>query len=101
MLSTGRIQEGRALLLRAAATLSEGMLANTADAGGLEYNTADGTLWFVHAVGRHVGRTGDESWPPSWRDLGGVLAQHVAGTRFGIRCDRRWPAHAGRRRAGR
>ena len=37
-----------------AGTLSEGMLANTADTGALEYNTADGTLWFVHAVGRHV-----------------------------------------------
>ena len=27
--------------------------------GGLEYNTADGTLWFLHAVGRHVAVTGD------------------------------------------
>ena len=58
-LCAGRHEEGRDLLLRSAATLSEGMLANTADAGGLEYNTADGTLWFIHAVGRHVAVTGD------------------------------------------
>ena len=57
-LETGR-EEGRALLLRNAATLSEGMLANTADTGTLEYNTVDGTLWFLHAVARHVERTGD------------------------------------------
>ena len=56
-LSTNRWDEGREALRRAAATVSEGMLANTADTGTLEYNTADGTLWFVHAVGRHVAVT--------------------------------------------
>ena len=40
--------------------VSEGMLANTADTGTLEYNTVDGTLWFVHALGRHVAVTGDD-----------------------------------------
>ena len=66
-LSTGRADEGRAVLRRAAATVSEGMLANTADTGTLEYNTADGTLWFLHALGRHVAVTGDD-------DLGAELA---------------------------
>jgi predicted glycogen debranching enzyme len=87
-LSTGRAEEGRAALRRAAATLSEGMLANTADTGTLEFNTVDGTLWFAHALGRHVDVTGDE-------DLGAELApalsdiveRHLAGTRFGIGVD--------------
>lgn len=87
-LETGRSDEGRELLLRAAGTLSEGILANTADTGTLEYNTADGTLWFLHAVDRHVARTGD-------LDLASALATrlveivdaHVAGTRFGIHVD--------------
>jgi predicted glycogen debranching enzyme len=87
-LEPGRTQEGRALLIRNAATLSEGMLANTADTGALEYNTADGTLWFLHAVGRHVERSGD-------LDLGAELApglllvieHHVRGTRYGIGID--------------
>ncbi len=48
------------MLRTSAATVSEGMLANTADTGSLEYNTVDGTLWFVHAVGRHVAVTGDD-----------------------------------------
>jgi predicted glycogen debranching enzyme len=64
------------------------MLANTADAGGTEFNTVDGTLWFLHAVGRHVERTGDV-------DLGiallptlhSIIDHHIAGTRFGIRVD--------------
>ena len=49
-LSTNRHDEGRELLERMAATLSEGMLANTADAGGLEYNTVDAAPWFLHAA---------------------------------------------------
>jgi len=87
-LSTGRAEEGRGALRRAAATLSDGMLANTADTGTLEYNTSDGTLWFAHAVGRHVAVTGDD-------DLGAELApaleeivtRHLGGTRFGIGAD--------------
>jgi predicted glycogen debranching enzyme len=89
-LETMRWDEGRRLLERAAGTLSEGMLANTADVGGApEYNTADATLWFLHAVGRHVDVTGDldlaATLVPSLED---VVERHVAGTRFGIGVDR-------------
>jgi predicted glycogen debranching enzyme len=87
-LSTGRTEEGRALLVRAAATLSEGMLANTADAGGTEYNTVDGTLWFLHAVDRHVAVTGDLDLARELADgLRSIVEHHVAGTRFGIHVD--------------
>ena len=87
-LSTGRAEEGRNALRRAAATLSEGMLANTADTGTLEYNTADGTLWFVHALGRHVAVTGDEDLGASSRPaLEAIVDRHLAGTRFGIGVD--------------
>ncbi|PZG15288.1 amylo-alpha-1,6-glucosidase [Micromonospora craterilacus] len=87
-LRTGRAHLGRELLRSYAATLSEGMLANTADTGRVEYNTVDGTLWFLHAVSRHVTVTGDT-------DLGDellpalceVVDAHLAGTRFGIAVD--------------
>ncbi len=87
-LATNRHDEGREVLRASAATVSEGMLANTADTGSLEYNTVDGTLWFVHALGRHVSVTGDD-------DLGNELApvleqivqHHVDGTRYGISVD--------------
>jgi predicted glycogen debranching enzyme len=87
-LATGRAAEGRELLVSHAATLSEGMLANTADTGRVEYNTADGTLWFLHAVGRHVATTGDYDLAaellPAVR---GVVDHHLAGTRYGIGAD--------------
>jgi predicted glycogen debranching enzyme len=88
LLETGRVEEGRRLLERNAATLSEGMLANTADTGTLEYNTVDGTLWFLHAVGRHVARTGDLDLAAALApQLTDVIEAHVRGTRYGIAVD--------------
>ncbi|MGK5673207.1 amylo-alpha-1,6-glucosidase [Micromonospora sp. URMC 106] len=87
-LCTNRADEGRELLRAYAATLSEGMLANTADTGRVEYNTVDATLWFLHAVSRHVTVTGDtdlgDELLPALR---GVVDAHLAGTRFGIAVD--------------
>jgi predicted glycogen debranching enzyme len=85
-LATGRLDEGRALLRAYAATLSEGMLANTADTGELRFNSVDGTLWFAYALDRHVAVTGDvdlaAELAPTLRSIAGA---HVAGTRFGIK----------------
>ena len=83
LLETGRAEEGRRLLMRTAATLSEGMLANTADPGTLEYNTADRTLWFMHAIGRHVKHTGALAAELATAMLP-VTHAHVRGTRYGI-----------------
>jgi predicted glycogen debranching enzyme len=88
-LATNRHAEGREVLRTSAATVSEGMLANTADTGSLEYNTVDGTLWFVHAVGRHVDVTGDDELGAELAPVLGQIAEHhVGGTRFGIGVDR-------------
>ncbi|WP_221329881.1 amylo-alpha-1,6-glucosidase [Actinoplanes sp. L3-i22] len=87
-LATGRFSLGRELLLSYAATLSEGMLANTADTGTVEYNTADGTLWFLHAVDRHVTVTGDTDLAAALRPaLVAVIDHHLSGTRYGIKAD--------------
>ncbi|MDN5859296.1 MAG: amylo-alpha-1,6-glucosidase, partial [Pseudonocardia sp.] len=87
-LHTGRAAEGRALLRGYAATVSEGMLANTADTGTTEYNTVDATLWFAHAIGRHVAATGDHDLAAELAPvLDGVVCAHLRGTRYGIRVD--------------
>lgn len=87
-LCTGRFEEGREVLVRAAATVSEGMLANTADVGTLEYNTIDATLWFVHALHRHLAFTGDLALAEQLADtLVTILRAHRDGTRFGIGVD--------------
>lgn len=87
-LGTGRAELGRELLRGQAGTLSQGMLANTADTGSVQHNTVDGTLWFLHAVGRHVAATGDTDLAaellPALRD---VVDWHLRGTRYGIHAD--------------
>jgi predicted glycogen debranching enzyme len=87
-LTTGRAELGRELLRGHAATLSEGMLANTADTGSVEFNTVDGTLWFLHAVGRHVATTGDYDLAAELLPtLQSVVDRHLKGTRYGIAVD--------------
>jgi predicted glycogen debranching enzyme len=88
-LCTGRHSEGARLLRRAAATVSAGMLANTADVGGLpEFNTADATMWFLHAVARHVEVTEDyELVTELFGTLAAIVDHHVAGTRYHIGVD--------------
>jgi predicted glycogen debranching enzyme len=87
-LEPARIEEGRTLLRRSAATLSEGMLARTADTGTLEYNTADGTLWFPHAV---EGTSSAQATSTFVAELAAplidVVDAHVRGTRYGIAVD--------------
>ncbi|MFB9239195.1 amylo-alpha-1,6-glucosidase [Plantactinospora siamensis] len=87
-LTTGRADEGRELLRAYAGTVSEGMLANTADTGRVEYNTVDASLWFLHAVTRHVEATGDADLAAELLPaLRAIVDGHLAGTRFGIRVD--------------
>lgn len=87
-LTTGRAELGRELLTTYAGTISEGMLANTADTGATEYNTSDASLWFLHAVDRHVAATGDDDLAAAVVDgLDAIVAAHLAGTRYGIRVD--------------
>ena len=77
------------MLRTSAATVSEGMLANTADTGSLEYNTVDGTLWFVHARRparrRHRRRRPRRASSP--RCSSRSWTHHLDGTRFGIGVD--------------
>jgi predicted glycogen debranching enzyme len=87
-LATNRADEGEQVLRTSAATVSEGMLANTADTGSLEYNTADGTLWFVDALGRHIDATGNEDLRDELAPVvEGIVQHHLDGTRYGIHVD--------------
>ncbi len=87
-LATGRVTEGRELLRSYATTLSEGMLANTADTGRVEYNTSDATLWFLHAVQRQVTVANDPDLAHELLPaLRAVIDRHLIGTRYGIGVD--------------
>jgi predicted glycogen debranching enzyme len=89
---TTRAYEDAASILRTFAQhVSEGMLPNRFPDGGEapEYNTADATLWFFHAIDCYLRATRDQrllrELTPTLND---ILAWHTRGTRFGISVDR-------------
>ncbi len=90
-LTTGRYEEARAILRTFAASVDRGMLPNRfPDAGEApEYNSVDATLWFFEAVRAYVAHTGDLDFVRTelLDVLGGIVAWHEAGTRYGIRAD--------------
>jgi predicted glycogen debranching enzyme len=89
-MATGRYNDARSILRTFATHVRHGLIPNLFPEGSKEglYHTADGTLWFVQAIGRYFEITNDretlESLLPVVRD---IIAHHLRGTCFGIRVD--------------
>jgi predicted glycogen debranching enzyme len=91
-LCTGRYGEARAILRTFARYIRDGLLPNLFPEGGREalYHTVDATLWYFHALGRYVARTGDATLVAElYPALQDVIDHHLRGTRFGIGVDAR------------
>ena len=89
-LTTGRPELARAILSRFATHLRDGLIPNhfPDGPGEIAYNTADATLWFVHALGRYEARTGDaELAKELLPKLRQIVERHLGGTHFGIGVD--------------
>jgi predicted glycogen debranching enzyme len=91
-LATGRFAEAAAILRTFAAHVSQGMLPNRFPDGNQppEYNTADATLWYFHAIAQYLQYHDD---PQLLAELYPVLRDivdwHLRGTRYGLRVDAR------------
>ena len=98
MLSMRRFAEAREILLRYAEWADGGMIPNRfTDEGAIEYNTADATLWFFHALDSYVRASGDgEIIERLYPRLAEIMDWHFRGTRFGIRADSDGLLFAGR-----
>jgi predicted glycogen debranching enzyme len=89
-LLTGRWAEAGHVLRTFARHLRDGLIPNHFPEGKESgvYNTADATLWFVHATDAYVRATGDRLLlRDRLPDLRHVIEAHVRGTSFGIRVD--------------
>jgi predicted glycogen debranching enzyme len=92
-LTTGRFQEARGLLETFARYLNRGMLPNRFPDSGenladADYNTADATLWYFHALDHYLRLSGDTSLLNQlFPALEESIAWHQRGTRFGIHVD--------------
>lgn len=89
-LATKRYDSAREILLAFAAYLDKGLIPNNfPDLGDApSYNTVDGSLWFVHAVGEYVRHTGDaETLRTLFPRLVEVIKWHIRGTHNHTRVD--------------
>jgi predicted glycogen debranching enzyme len=91
MLTTGRTDVARSILLEFSRHVDHGMLPNRfPDAGEqLEYNTVDATLWFFEAVRAFVQAGGDVTFVQDtlYPVLNNIIVWHRRGTRYGIHVD--------------
>ena len=96
-IATGRLEEGRDILLQWAGTVSEGMLPNRFPDQGEhpEFNSVDASLWYIIAVADYLlaakkqpTLTADCHTKKLSAAVEAILAGYNEGTRFGIRADR-------------
>jgi predicted glycogen debranching enzyme len=89
-LGTGRYREAGSILRTFAHYVRDGLIPNMFPDGTSEglYHTADASLWYFHAVHRHVVTTGNRrtlrAILPRLRE---IVERQMAGTRFGIGVD--------------
>lgn len=89
-LATGRCAEAGYILRNFGSYVRDGLIPNLFPEGQAhgEYNTADATLWFFHALDRYLLATEDSAMLkallPTLLD---IMDHHLAGTRFGIGVD--------------
>jgi predicted glycogen debranching enzyme len=91
LLATGRYDEARATLLAFAAHRRHGLIPNVFDdrTGEAEYNTVDGSLWFIQAACAYSDTTGDHT---AWREhlapaCLDIINHYRRGTDFNIAMD--------------
>ncbi|QOI98980.1 MAG: glycogen debranching enzyme N-terminal domain-containing protein [Phycisphaeraceae bacterium] len=91
LLATRRFDEARAVLLAFATHLKDGLIPNCFDnrTGQPEYNTADASLWFLHAAPQLAAAAAD---PDIIRGdildaCSSIIHAYRAGTHFGIAVD--------------
>src|SRR5262249_51519670 len=95
-LSTGRLDDARAILLEWASAVSAGMLPNRfADGGAPEYNAVDAALWYAVVAGEYLearerahGRVSTAERTTLAHAVDAILVGCADGTRHRIRADR-------------
>ena len=90
LLCTGRHAEAREVLVKFASQIKDGQLPNFIGEGGVPiYNSADASLWFVHAADKYVDASHDtefvsEIFLPAMRK---IVDGYTQGTENGIAVD--------------
>ncbi|UCG57631.1 MAG: glycogen debranching enzyme family protein [Phycisphaerales bacterium] len=91
LLSTGRLEQAKAVLTTFAGAVDEGMIPNRFDdrSEAAHFNSVDASLWFINAAFQYLDATGDtrtftQRLLPTIR---WIIDSYQAGTRYGIVAD--------------
>jgi predicted glycogen debranching enzyme len=90
LLCTGRLKEAKQVLFDYSSQMRNGLIPNRFVESGEEpdYNTVDGTLWFVNAVYKTLLADWDSSFASTMMPkLSQIFQHHMQGTDFGIQVD--------------
>lgn len=89
-LHTGRIKEAQSIVDAFASQMYQGLIPNRFVEAGEQpqYNTVDGTLWFVNAIYKILTTEWDQAFAErSFAAIKEVFRWHMQGTLYGIRVD--------------
>jgi predicted glycogen debranching enzyme len=91
LLVTNRFDDARQVLLNSASYCRRGLIPNIVldRSGEPQYNTVDGTLWYVNSVLQYLKYTGDWTFVQTrlLSTLKSIIEYHEAGTDYGIKLD--------------
>jgi len=89
LLATGRLDDAKKMLRDYASQCKDGLIPNRfVETGNADYNTVDGTLWFVNAIYKTLEREWDAEFADTIAStLSDIFVRHMEGTMFGIRVD--------------
>ena len=90
-LVTGRLAEARSILQFFAGNVDHGLMPSEfpADGSAALYDSADASLWFIHAVHQYLRYGGDQGFVQRslWPVIDDILRQYQQGTGLGIGVD--------------
>ena len=84
LLSTGRFEEAKSVIRGFAKHEQDGLIPNRiADPAHIEYNTADGSMWFIQAVKKYAEASQDEAFVKEMLPvMSRIAAKYASGTGY-------------------
>jgi glycogen debranching enzyme len=87
LLVTGRFEEARRVFRRFSDAARDGLVPNRfEEAGNAGYNSADASLWMIHALGQYERASGDRRFVVSLLPaVEAIVRAYLSGTAYGVR----------------
>jgi glycogen debranching enzyme len=83
LISTGRYEEAKQVMRHFSQYEKDGLIPNKINDGSVDYNTVDGSLWFIQAVKKYEAATGDKAFAKEMAPvMGRIVSHYQSGTGY-------------------